>query len=388
MALGCGRKDATNYQTWANDPPPVTLDSSSSKSFDLYRSAALEAEQQGAKYLNRVSFFPGQRKAAADLVEGPLRKVIRGTSGTCVFEFRPHRPFQPLEYHKGWRLLGRVFAWKVEDAIKAKEYGAAVQLAIAGTKFGFDLTGGGPMDANLGFGIADDIRRALAPHINEFEQEQLNSLSAGMTAALTRVASFDQLVKNENQNMLLAVQAVQDAFQKNDWKLFEEKLGSSGKDAAESLHNLSRQDDAEKVAFFQGMASEANQLVTYYASVSNMPAEERKRQKEPEFPRSRGWKTFSQHFFQTLEPVLAIRDATIARTRILGLTAKLLAERKKGFPSNLPKSELNTDPYSGRPFIYHYDAAQFTLYSVGQNLRDDGGEFDETFSNPDLVLEQ
>ena len=385
-ALGCGPKAPPDYTKWAEDPPPVTLDSS--RAFDMYRSAALEAEQKGAKYLTRVSYFPGQKLAAAKLVEEPFKKVIRATASKAEFDFRPHRPFETLEYHKGWRLLGRVFAWKVEDAAKQKDFGTAVQLANTGTKFAFDLTAGGAMDASLGYGIADDIRRVLAPYLDEMEQPHLSALSTGISAALQRLAPPDRVVQNEKQNMLMATQSVQDAFQKSDWKDYEEKMGSSGKDAGEALHNLARENNTERIDFFQSMATEVDRIITYNLAIAALPTEERRSQKAPEFKRSRDWRVFSQHFFETLPPVLAMRDATVARTKLLILTSRLLANRKEGFPSDLPKGSLETDPFSGRPFIYHYDAAQFSLYSVGPNLRDDGGETDETFSKPDLVLEQ
>jgi hypothetical protein len=30
---------------------------------------------------------------------------------------------------------------------------------------------------------------------------------------------------------------------------------------------------------------------------------------------------------------------------------------------------------------------EFTVYSIGPNLKDDGGESDESFTRPDLMLE-
>ena len=55
--------------------------------------------------------------------------------------------------------------------------------------------------------------------------------------------------------------------------------------------------------------------------------------------------------------------------------------------SRLPQ-ELTTDPYSGAPFPYAADGADYHLYSVGADLKDDGGDTDETYSQPDLKLEK
>jgi hypothetical protein len=49
---------------------------------------------------------------------------------------------------------------------------------------------------------------------------------------------------------------------------------------------------------------------------------------------------------------------------------------------------LKTDPYSGKPFIYGSDGADYHVYSVGADFRDDGCETDETFTQPDLKLEK
>jgi hypothetical protein len=49
---------------------------------------------------------------------------------------------------------------------------------------------------------------------------------------------------------------------------------------------------------------------------------------------------------------------------------------------------VRTDPYSGRGFVYRVDGADYRLYSVGADIKDDGGETDETYTAPDLMLEK
>ena len=52
------------------------------------------------------------------------------------------------------------------------------------------------------------------------------------------------------------------------------------------------------------------------------------------------------------------------------------------YPENLEKlvaagylKELPMDPYSDRPLVYKKTDDAFILYSVGQNFKDDGGEY-------------
>jgi hypothetical protein len=382
---GCRAPAPAPYPTWsvaaANPSPDPT--------FDLYVQAAKEAETKGAKYLGRVYFYPDQRKAAAEMVAEPFRKVIQASGRSGKFPFRPHPPFTLRENQRGWGLLGRVFAWKIADSCEAGDYGNAIQLACAGSRFGFDLTGGGAMDAALGLSIADEVRRAIAPWIKSMTPAQQMALAAGMTAALPRLAPASQIIENEKQNMLRGVQAVQDAYQKQDLETLQKELGPTVKEAVEYLQNLRKEGDPARVAYFNGFAAEAETLTTYQKQMAGLPALDRRSRPEPTLAEERPWRRFARHFFETQPLILKSYDATVARTRILIVSARILAERKSGFPRDLSRQpkELATDPYTGQRFLYHHDAAQFSLYSVGPNLKDDGGESDATFSSPDLVLE-
>ncbi|MEZ0367522.1 MAG: hypothetical protein ACAI44_00390 [Candidatus Sericytochromatia bacterium] len=57
-------------------------------------------------------------------------------------------------------------------------------------------------------------------------------------------------------------------------------------------------------------------------------------------------------------------------------------------PAWLPA--LPQDPYTGRPFVYRRDADGFQLYSVGENLRDDGGDgfYGHFVHSPDCSSEE
>ncbi|HZH97573.1 MAG TPA: hypothetical protein VEX38_01265, partial [Fimbriimonadaceae bacterium] len=106
----------------------------------------------------------------------------------------------------------------------------------------------------------------------------------------------------------------------------------------------------------------------------------------------RPWRRFSKHFFMTLRPLLVLNDATVARTRLLILEAAILKDVRleRRAPKDLSAfgPEIKTDPYSGQPFVYRADGADYRLHSVGENAIDDAGDTDESFSSPDLVLEK
>jgi hypothetical protein len=384
LSAGCGKKPDADFPTWA----PTTaayVPSGGSNAFDDYVSAAQETERVGGSNLDRVNFFPGHKKAAEHALAAAIAKISAATSKPCTFGFSASKPFETQPNMRGWRLLGRVFAWQVEDACKERNFELAIGKAVTGSKFGFDLAGGGALQASLGLGIVDDLRRAIAPHLGEFTATQLDSLASGMAQALSRRPATRQTVAHERQNMLLGVQAVQDAFQKGDYVSLQKNFGSSAKDGIDYLQSL-KGSTQKRVDYFKGFADEANTLADWAGKASTEPTRERM---PVVLAKDRPWRRLSRNFFGTVEPLLAIEDETLARTRLLIVYSKLKAMALR---KNLPTltgmdAALTTDPYSGRPLNLHSDGMEFTLYSVGENLKDDGGETDESFSKPDMTLE-
>ena len=74
------------------------------------------------------------------------------------------------------------------------------------------------------------------------------------------------------------------------------------------------------------------------------------------------------------------------RTLLLLIEALVLQEAKvKGSaPLKLPPT---LDPFTGLPLLYVPKGRDFLLYSAGADGVDNGGETDETYSRPDLLLE-
>ena len=70
--------------------------------------------------------------------------------------------------------------------------------------------------------------------------------------------------------------------------------------------------------------------------------------------------------------------AVEASKRLLVTTIEILKHHRdhESFPKKLPGSGPNTiDPLSGKPLHYRQEADGFTVYSVGVNMKDDGGKF-------------
>jgi len=387
IACGCHSGNADVYPTWATEPRGYTPKEVSSNAFDVYAVAAEEAEVKGGAFLDRVSYYPAHKHDATAVIKDCVDRVIAATKKPSQFQFVAHKPFQPVRFQRGWRLIGRAILWRIEDACAAADYSRAINAAIAGTKFGFDLTGGGATDASLGLGIADDIRKSIAPYMIKMSALQLDNLAKGIKADLDAKSPIVNAVKNEQENVLQAIQFLQDSLKSGTLKAVQTNLGPDVNEAIRYLEDL-QGNTRKRTAYFESLAKAADIEYAGVAQDCELPVVSRTK---PNSKVDAPWKKLAKHIFGAGRPLLEINDATVARTRLLLLTAEIdrLGIEGKPYPPNLKgfTESITIDPYSGAPFLYHADQAEFSLYSVGENGRDDGGDTDTTFTRPDLKLE-
>lgn len=387
---GCRGRDTASYPTWAPPPTPYTPLANSQNAFDAYAIAAQQVEAVAGKQLTRVSFYPDQKKEAMDLCRPMLEQISAASRLPCEFRYVPRPPFTPAPYQPGWRLIGRILRWRIEETATNGDFDKAIDDTIVATRFGFDLTGGGATDASLGYVIVDDARRAIAPWLPKMGAAQLERLSKGVQEALAKKPGLAKTLEHEIENMHLATQTLQDSFQKDDFRALSENLGPDSREAIDYLQGLRGKDD-KRAAYFNDFAAEGENEFKYLLQCAAKPTSQRP--KEPKFSENaeRPWKRFAHHFFMTGRPLLEMDDRTLARTRLLVLNAELNLAYKvnKTYPRDLGAfpGDLKSDPFTGDPFLYHQNGAQYEVYSVGANLRDDAGDTDDTFTTPDLTLE-
>lgn len=389
---GCNHAAPPEFPNWLSHVQPRTIMVDPNNAYLGYVAAADEAERTGGKYLDKVSFTPGQKEMAMKLTEGALQKLVAASSKKCDFAFSPVGPFDAAPHQKGWRIIGRDLVWKIENAIFAEDYSQAVQYANVATKFGFDLTGGGATDASLGLAIVDEARKAVAPALSRMGAGQLGQLAEGTKRALETAPPMKVVIDNEKQNMLEAVQFVQDSYRSRNFDDIEKNLGSDIHNAVQYLKDIERKDSTKRPEYFQSLSSEAEGEISWMQSIADLPVAQRDKFPEPKYKGERPWRKFSRSFFYTLRPLILIHDEALARTRLLILEASVLQQVKAGqqAPKDLSAfpDPMRIDPYSGQPFVYRTDGNDYRVYSVGTDLRDDGGDTDwDTFSTPDLRLE-
>ncbi|MGV3615521.1 MAG: hypothetical protein ACO1SV_09330 [Fimbriimonas sp.] len=387
--VACRRPAPPAMHVWATAPAAYTPQSGSSNAFDAYALAAKDVEAKAGDLLDRVSFTPGQKTRVRGICEGAVRDVAAASRGTSEFRYVPRVPFSAAPFQRGWRLIGRSLRWQAEEAAAKGDYDRAIDAVLVATRFGFDLTGGGATDASLGFAIADEARLALTPHLDRMGAGQLGRLAKGLTEALQRKPSVAVVVENERQASRLAVQTLQDAYANRRLEEFEKQLGLGIREAVQYLRDQELEDARR---YFEGYAAEAEAETDTLERRAKLPAALREKEPKTKLAAERPWRRFARHFVATARPLLDIDDRTTVRTRLLGLTASMLQRRKlkQAYPRNLDRlpSELTVDPFTGGPIRYVSDGVDFRVYSVGANLRDDGGDTDDAWLAPDLTLER
>ena len=384
---GCHGGDGEKEPNWATDQPAYTPRDGSENAFDGYALAALDAESRARSNLDRVSYFPDQKSAMCKLLAPCIKRVAQASKHNSEFKFVPHRPFRAASFQAGWRLMGRVFQWNTETACLAGDYDTAISQVTIGTKFAFDLTGGGATDASLGLSIANDLRRAISSQLNKLSPTQLDRLARGIKNAMVSKPGIADTLKNEHQNMLLSLQTVYDALKSDDLKSLVKQMGPDVNEAVRHLEDL-RSNDKKRSEFLTELTTACEDEFKAVQEDIGKPYPERSK---PPTELKNQWKKLPKHILGTIRPLVQMDDATVARTKLLVLYAEIikLGKEHKPYPDSLSvfTKELTVDPFSNAPFLYHADQAEFLLYSVGANGRDDGGDTDETFTSPDLRLE-
>lgn len=392
VVTGCGSGLAPSMPTWSTKVDPYVPVEGSSNAFDSYALIATRVEETVPQpLLNRVYFDPRYRDQAMEKVEGPMELLVAATKKKCEFKYTPVSMFSARPYQRGWRLLGRAMRWQIRQACVVGNFDRAIDLAIAANKFGFDITGGSATDASLGFEIADEARKSIAPYLDKLGAGQLQVLADGLENALSAKPPITSVIEHEHLRMLEGVQYVQDAFANDRFDELMKTMKEDVRDGVAALRDLKGESAKKRLAYFEGFAQEADAQTDWLKRVAVLPECRRQAEPGPKLAKDRKWKSFSQQFFTAVEPLLRIQDATIARTRLLIANCLVLKQVKAtgNAPENLnalPK-DLTLDPFTGRSFGYHASGPVFVVYSLGIDAVDNGGTTDETFTSPDLTLE-
>jgi len=388
---GCNRSVPIQYKTWAKPIPPYQTEiNSPPNAFDGYISAAtlVLANPKSEKFLSRTTFFPKQRAEVMLLVDSPIRQVSRATALTCDFKYVQTGIVASHKTTSAWRLIGRGLTWTIDEAIKAKNPDRAITQYLVALRFGFDLTQGAAIETSIGLTLIDEARKSLLPALKTLNVSQLKRIVTGTGFSLKRKSSLERMVQNEASNSKFALQQLQNAFRKDDLQTIQVLIGKSFAEELRQLEKM-RSNPSDALAFFSKLNDDIETLEEAETENARLAASKRT---SPELKTAKKFKLLSQAILDGIAPMLSLNDSTLARTRILALTAEVyrITRINGRLPKELPKfgKEFILDPFSGYPMGYRLGNQKFLIYSVGADGKDDGGNTDPSSTSPDLTLEQ
>jgi hypothetical protein len=403
LVVGCGRTTEVVEPKFGDAAPEAyTPVADSSNAYDYYLRAAQMAADiddsrrfEGPKHY-RDDFPPSARRKLMAALAPAVALLQAGAKHDCRIEFRPAPFMGTRRDYQGWRLLGKVLAWRMEARMESNPAGAVTDMLTA-TKVALDLTGGGVTDAAAGWALLDDVRAPFVRKLGKVPSDQLNRLADGIQERLAAMPRTSATLAYEREVYGTALQGLWVASRDRKLDAVEKALGANGREALKPVRERQADGIKERMAFFQALERRAQYELRMVGERAELPTVKRtpyavaegqpKPVDEPEIPA----KTLTMMLFRTGRYYLEIRDRGLARLRMLGLSAKVQAAFRKSsvvpkaLPSDVP--DLTTDPFTGKPFIYLSDSDTFKIYSPGADGRDDGGKTDESFTTPDLMLE-
>lgn len=390
ILLGCQSQKNLDYPLWFKPSSSYMAIQNDSNSFGAYTSAAIKTEQMFPQFLYKVHFTPGQKQAIINALTPIVHTLLTEINKPFEFQYQAVFPNQHPPFQRGWRLISHALIWKIESFIYQSQWNNAMKLFLTATKFGINLTGGNVLDASLGFQIADEARHAFLSALGKLSSVELEFLYSRLKDICDQRPKIKTTLLHEKETMLASIQYIQDCYQKNQLSDLQNLLGNSAKEAITYLHRMKSKDSKLRPDYFQYFAQEIDSLTAHLAANIDQPAAKRT-SFIPQL-KVRPWKRLAKHFIGSAQSLGVLNDRALAHLRLLILHSKIkqIILKNRIAPKNLegfPK-DLIQDPFSGLPFVYQRDGSEFKIYSVGENLRDDGGISDETGLQPDLVLEE
>ncbi|MGI8922842.1 MAG: hypothetical protein ACR2HJ_02180 [Fimbriimonadales bacterium] len=346
------------------------------RGYALYVEAAKAAERDTQKQITRTIWTPGQKDYALRHGQRALGILRSAQSGPVTYSFAPAIPGAVREPVRGWRFLGRVLCWRIEEAETAESLAQATNDFMIAARMGADLAGGDAQSAGLGFEIAREAAKPFWRRISDIPNSELNRVYTGLSAALQTLPAAGVTLRNERETMLRAVQWVQSLYLVGDFDQIRKALGDYVEPTIKFMREMKDEPRAKQVTFFEGLAQEAEQTVKNQMAQVAAGAH---RWDEPDQPAGeRPWKRLANSLFQGGQAFLEQRAIFETEMRLLALDAALLAaSRQEGkAPADLLKFPkwLRTDPYSGRDFVYVPQGGTYKLYGVGPDGKEDGGD--------------
>ena len=336
----------------------------------------------------RTTFFPKQKSEARKIIAGSKKDALAAAALIDRMDYVPTGLDQPQPYLGGIRLIGSSLIWDIEEALSNHDYDKAIPACGQATQLGFALMSGGAYEASLGASFINQARQKMIPILGNLSGLQLGKLGSVLQKSSAKRPSLQVAVENERDNMLLGLQQVQDAFEKNRPESLQERLGSSAKDTIDMLQSLEKDQEKGK-ALFDWIGNDITARTEWYLKLLKNPSSAGLQPKKDE---TKSKLMIYRYFGSSIENLVPMLQLTYCRTQLFVLECYLKQKLKMGkdLPDSLAKFSraATIDPFTGEPFYYKASGSSYMLYSAGEDGVDNGGTTDSSGRSRDIQLEK
>lgn len=388
---GCSGSSPAPYETFSVPPAPSETSPFASALVDagntLYRS-----NPKFALYTNPTASQLGALAKTADPIIQKLG-AFGGGPAIIPFDGKTDSASQQLnrETGLGWYYLDQAFVFKIQTALQGDDFETALRTLVTATRCGLSIATADAATALSGYQMVDHARQALARRLPEFGTAQLNELGQNLTDILKQLPSPSITAERTKAVLLGQVDQQQNWVKDENWSALTKCLGPDLDLCVQAMKNGQKGNESGRANYFHELAALVNDEADWLAQSMALPAAKRAPEPKPKPVLKKPWIADSLTITQIGTGFLYARDISLARTRLLALTALLLATAKtnhalpdsiRGFPT-----AITIDPFSGQSFLFVAKGLSPVVYSVGKDLRDSGGETDGSWLEPDLYLE-
>ena len=396
---GCKSREAVTFTNWASSSPRTAVDSNgASVKLIAAGNAVVQQAKASAKpdakgrlaapITARTTFFPKQKAAARKVIGHSRSAALTAAKEIVIFSYKPTGLDMPPGYLSGLRLIGASLIWDIEDAIAAHDYDKAISACGSVTSLGYALMSGGAYEVSLGASMINRSRQKMVQVLGMLNGIQLGKLGSALQKSSANRTPLQIPIENERDNMLLALQQAQDAFEKNKLTGLQDRIGTSAKDTIDYLQSMEKDQEKGK-ALFDWIGNDITARTNWYMKLVKNP---RSAGLPPKKDDTKAKLMVYRYFGSSIENLVPMLQMTVCRTELFILECYLKQKLKmqKPLPSSLAafSKSATLDPFTGEPFYYKAGTSSYVLYSAGEDGIDNGGITDSNFRHPDLLLEK
>ncbi len=277
---------------------------------------------------------------------------------------------EPMPYLARFRDLSRAMSKEAQYYAALGDYGASFDDYATLLAFGSESSRGGVLISGLvGFAIEGSVAEALRETLTwgGAESEDYRYLIAQLQALDTRMNTAWEVMETEASQVKSWI----------DWDLeagtdFRSLVLTESPDLEEKLDTLS---DEQLESMLEDSLREDHQTLVDYLALPYYEAQ------TVDLNELLSQNPLNEVLLPSMQPILAQEARTRAQVRgtMLSAAVELYRSENDTYPPSLGHlepnyiSELPEDPFTGNSFVYAPTESGYLLYSVGPDMRDDGG---------------